>query len=152
MSWLIFSHPDHLTELLNTWKGNWFFRASLQKARLTRLQDVMTEDFTVHQITQIAVRIVRQLSYLHQRALAQKCLEIDDIYIRMDKSVRIFFFCCNIPTNHSHAKPRSVPKVHKRSFWFSSRGVKNAHLLQNLVNYFLLKIFMLNIKMLFCHI
>ena len=32
------------------------------------------------------------------------------------------------PTNHSHAKPRSIRKVHK-SFWFSSRGVKNVHLL-----------------------
>ena len=33
------------------------------------------------------------------------------------------------PTNHSHAKPRSIRKVHKRNFWFSIRGVKNAHLL-----------------------
>ena len=28
------------------------------------------------------------------------------------------------PTNHSHAKPRSIRKVYKRSFWFSIRGVK----------------------------
>ena len=33
------------------------------------------------------------------------------------------------PTNHSHAKPRSIKNVHKRSFWFSIRGVKIAHLL-----------------------
>ena len=33
------------------------------------------------------------------------------------------------PTNHLHAKPRSIQNVHKRSFWFSIRGVKNAHLL-----------------------
>ena len=33
------------------------------------------------------------------------------------------------PTNHSHAKPRSIQNVHKRSFWFSIRGVRNAHLL-----------------------
>ena len=32
------------------------------------------------------------------------------------------------PTNHSHAKPRSIQNVHKRSFWFSIRGVKNVHL------------------------
>ena len=35
----------------------------------------------------------------------------------------------NTPTNHSHAKPRSIQNVHKRSFWFSIRGVKNVHLL-----------------------
>ena len=28
------------------------------------------------------------------------------------------------PTNHSHAKPRSIQNVHKRSVWFSIRGVK----------------------------
>ena len=28
------------------------------------------------------------------------------------------------PTNHSHARPRSIQNVHKRSFWFSIRGVK----------------------------
>ena len=35
----------------------------------------------------------------------------------------------NTPTNHSHVKLRSIQNVHKRSFWFSIRGVKNAHLL-----------------------
>ena len=34
----------------------------------------------------------------------------------------------NTTTNHSHAKPRSIRNVHNMSFWFSSRGVKNAHL------------------------
>ena len=32
------------------------------------------------------------------------------------------------PTNHSHAKPRSIQNVHKRSFWFSIRGAKNTPL------------------------
>ena len=35
----------------------------------------------------------------------------------------------NTPTNHSHEKPRSIQNVHKSSFWFSIRGIKNAHLL-----------------------
>ena len=38
-------------------------------------------------------------------------------------------FSKGTPTNHSHAKPRSIQNVHKRSFWFSIRGVRNAHLL-----------------------
>ena len=33
------------------------------------------------------------------------------------------------PTNHSHAKPRSIQNFHKGSFWLSIRRVKNAHLL-----------------------
>ena len=35
----------------------------------------------------------------------------------------------NIQLITHHVKPRSVQNVHKRSFWFSFRGVKNAHLL-----------------------
>ena len=79
---------DHLTELLSLWKSNWFFRAHLQRARLTRLQDVMSEGIHITQILQIAVRVLKQLQYLHQRGLGQKQLEMEDIYVRMNKSVR----------------------------------------------------------------
>ena len=47
--------------------------------------------------------------------------------INVDKLIKYAAF--ETPTNHSHAKLRSAPKVHKRSFWFSIRGVKNVHLL-----------------------
>ena len=42
---------------------------------------------------------------------------------------RVKYYLSNTPTNHSHGKPRSIRKVHKRSFWFSIRGVKNVQLL-----------------------
>ena len=31
------------------------------------------------------------------------------------------------PTNHSHSKPQSIPKIHERSFRFWRRGVKKVN-------------------------
>ena len=49
-----------------------------------------------------------------------------------------YCICFTTPTDHSHAKPRPIPKVLKKSFWFSIRGVQNAHK----ANYFLWQILM----------
>ena len=87
MSTFFHSSSDHLTEVLSLWKSNRFFRARLQRARLTRLQDSMTEGVNLCQILQITVGIVKQLHYLHVRGLAQKQLEIEDIYVKVNKSV-----------------------------------------------------------------
>ena len=67
-------------------------------------------------------------------------------YAKPPKGVKMMSECCTrvtklmsvvtlrnnhlTPTSHSHAKSRSIQNVHvhKRSSWFSIRGVKNAHI------------------------
>ena len=71
--------------------------------------------------------------------MTTKCISLDTMFtwtkiMSIDLSQ---MYHINTPTNHSHAKPQSIQNVHKRSFRFSMRGVINAHLLQNLANYFL---------------
>ena len=79
-------------------------------------------------------------SMFHNRYLLESILkpqvqmETMSYWHNFIKQGELLLFCLlpalwNTPTNHSHAKPRSIQNVHKRNFWFSIRGVRNAHLL-----------------------
>ena len=50
-----------------------------------------------------------------------------EFYMMIKKNVYNKHIITITPTNHSHAKPRSIPKIHERSFRFWRRGVKKVN-------------------------